>query len=314
MDLPDNNVELLKDTSRKAVNDLMAKLGFTYTPIARDYALESRVREIVDKWDVKDLIHPYIPLGILAATVCYGYTMNKDTQAQIALFVALFLALDTPSIMESTAAVHVHKQLCSSVPNKHDVMGHFLDCTRGMSEYFLPFASTSILTSVLQFVNGCYLEQNAQEWVAQGPNPLSFIDYQRNLTGIAEAHAYFIWPKENFPELTDYVQAIPDSSDICLFQCYVNDILSYYKEELNGETGNYIDERAASTGKTTSEVLSDIVDETTVVVERIRRILGEGASREAWEVFMHGNILYHIGTPRYRLQDVIDCEYLSFES
>lgn len=88
-----------------------------------------------------------------------------------------------------------------------------------------------------------------------------------------------------------------------------SDIFSFYKEELAGETGNYIGDRATVCGKSTSETLHELVGETVDIVERIRSILGEGEARNAWENFAKGYVTFHVYSPRYRLHEVLGDKY-----
>lgn len=93
-----------------------------------------------------------------------------------------------------------------------------------------------------------------------------------------------------------------------------SDILSFYKEELAGEKGNYMGDRAITTGKPTLETIRDVIDETIIITERIRKILGEGPAREAWESFAKGWISYHTSSARYRLRELIECQYITIDT
>lgn len=85
-----------------------------------------------------------------------------------------------------------------------------------------------------------------------------------------------------------------------------SDILSFYKEELAGETENYIKARAIATGKTAQQTLYDVVDETVATARRIREALGEGKVRDVWDGFEAGFVSFHIENPRYRLKEILD--------
>lgn len=89
-----------------------------------------------------------------------------------------------------------------------------------------------------------------------------------------------------------------------------SDIMSFYKEELAGDQGTYILDRACATGKTHVEALYEVVKDTVEIVKRVRRILGEGSARDTWDTFVPVYIAFHASTPKYRLREIVDVEYL----
>ena len=95
-----------------------------------------------------------------------------------------------------------------------------------------------------------------------------------------------------------------------LTQLCPSDILSFYKEEMDGEEDNYIHERALASGSSTSGALQEVIDETVAAVKRVRGILGDGPGRAAWENFAAGYIRVHTDNPRYRLKDILGNEYI----
>lgn len=86
------------------------------------------------------------------------------------------------------------------------------------------------------------------------------------------------------------------SDSIC-----ASDILSFYKEEIAGETNNFVHDRVRVTGKNTKAVLLDILDEAVNAVVRARMILKGGKEKETWERFLAGYVAFHFTSPRYQL-------------
>ncbi|KZT12294.1 terpenoid synthase [Laetiporus sulphureus 93-53] len=306
-----SNSKSIASVSRQAVIDLLERLQLSVPQYTRDFELEHRVKDTIRSWGpaFESLLRPYLPPAMILTLTCYDHIKNVDTKVQIALFSTLVIAMDDPSVFNASSSRDFHRRLCAgSVQGQPDVLGKLTSNLAGMWEHFPPFAASSIFTAALQFVNGCILEQNAVKGAVVDSDALPFITYRRNMSGLAEAFAYFIWEEAEFPDDVDkYMQAIPD---ICWYQNHVNDVLSFYKEELAGETGNYMSDRAIATGKTTLETLQEVIDETVVIVERIRKILGEGKVRDAWEAFARGWIAFHTSSPRYRLRELIPCHYI----
>ena len=88
-----------------------------------------------------------------------------------------------------------------------------------------------------------------------------------------------------------------------------SDILSFYKEEQDGEVTSYIHARAHVTGKSLITTLQEVIDEVVAAAKRVRRTLGNSKARKAWDSFERGYIGFHIGDPRYRLQDIFGAHW-----
>ena len=89
-----------------------------------------------------------------------------------------------------------------------------------------------------------------------------------------------------------------------------SDILSFYKEELAGEKISYIRDRASLTGKTVSQALQEVIDETVTASERVCLILEEGDAWDAWDAFVMGYNLFHMMNPCYRLEEIVSLRAL----
>lgn len=87
--------------------------------------------------------------------------------------------------------------------------------------------------------------------------------------------------------------------------------MSCYKEELEGDTDNYIYARAEVTGKSVSETLRTVIDEWFAARGRIRQTLPSGPARAAWDSFEAGFVSLHLVLPRYRVQELVGGEYLA---
>ncbi|KAJ7918942.1 hypothetical protein B0H13DRAFT_1868925 [Mycena leptocephala] len=99
-----------------------------------------------------------------------------------------------------------------------------------------------------------------------------------------------IFPKQTHPDISAFIQVLPDIDE---FSCLANDILSFYKEELAGETTNYIHSRAKTTLKHPKRVL----------VEMVREV-GDLHALAAWKSFEDGFIAFHLSMKRYKLSEL----------
>ena len=86
-----------------------------------------------------------------------------------------------------------------------------------------------------------------------------------------------------------------------------SDIASFYKEQLAGETGTYVQDRAVATGASTQEVLQVIAGEVVVAVRDAENRLQGAREKSAWTSFVTGYIRFHTSCRRYRLNELQLC-------
>ncbi|GBE86169.1 predicted protein [Sparassis crispa] len=273
--------QLLLNLCRQAIGDFLDRIRFTATPYPHDPELVSRVYDIVRTWDAAASLHPHVLTAIGGTITAYGHITNIDTKVQIVLFTTIILALDDPVILDSTPSREFHRMFSAGAAESggSDLLGELRRLLPRMWDHYSRFAASAIVTSALDFMNVTILENETKEMTLSSDGA-PFLVYRRTKTATAEAYAHFIWEKARFPEVGIYIQAVPD---VMVYVNCVNDILSFYKEELAGETGNYIGDRSAIEGRPALDTLRELIDETVAASERIRHILGEGEARDAWE-------------------------------
>ena len=85
------------------------------------------------------------------------------------------------------------------------------------------------------------------------------------------------------------------------YECnHLSDILSFYKEELAGETNNYVHLRAAAERLSPLEVLHRLTGEVEDTAKRIREIIGADRElAEIWEMYLQVRRSYRVSMARY---------------
>jgi len=102
--------------------------------------------------------------------------------------------------------------------------------------------------------------------------------------------------------LETYIQALPA---IMVFANMTNDVLSFYKEELDGENINYVSRAAYARGVSKVTVLQTVADETISADRRACKLLdSDKQTREAYAKFREGFTLFHVASKRYRLNEL----------
>ncbi|KAI0106224.1 isoprenoid synthase domain-containing protein [Nemania sp. FL0031] len=187
-------------------------------------------------------------------------------------------------------------------PQPSSPPARFAEALQAMSTYFQPLAVNFIVLSSLQFVNATLLERCGEFHGLQHCREASgWPDYVRDRTGVSEAYAYFIFPRDQCSDIGAYIQGIPG-----MMTCinYVNDVLSFHKETLAGETDNYINTRAACEQRDPLAVLETVVTETIAATSHVVGLLSTRSDpvyASKWKEFLNGYIFFHITTRRYKL-------------
>ncbi|KAG6909551.1 hypothetical protein DXG01_016799 [Tephrocybe rancida] len=171
------------------------------------------------------------------------------------------------------------------------VLEKFRDNLRNMYHLWDKISANCITSSAMEFISGCLLEGlQASSKIEISTSAQSWPYFLREKAGAAAAYAFMIFPQDASYNITDYIQVI---GDITIYINLVNDVLSFYKEEIADETGNYVHNRAFADGKTVNETLHDISREAVAAYGRVCNVLQvqSPASHELWKTFVHGYTL-----------------------
>ena len=86
----------------------------------------------------------------------------------------------------------------------------------------------------------------------------------------------------------------------------VNDILSFYKEELAGEDDNYVHMRAGLSGNGTIATLEEICEETLTEISNITATLShDPEAAEVFDCYIRDYLRFHFSTTRYKLEELM---------
>jgi hypothetical protein len=87
---------------------------------------------------------------------------------------------------------------------------------------------------------------------------------------------------------------------------FSSDILSFYKEEIEGETTNYLSRVAASRALTKQDVLHEIIEKTVQAHHNILNCLRPHAEAcDAYVRFLTGYFKFHVALKRYKMEEIM---------
>ncbi|TFK95960.1 isoprenoid synthase domain-containing protein [Pterulicium gracile] len=237
---------------------------------------------------VGDKMYPHHPVAVKVYTAIYS---------------ALAAIIDDQTNTMREDVEEFHQRFFANLPQKNPFLALFAATLHQTQEHYDPIIARFILLSSLHYINISLLETRTEYRgmpAKQGGERWAY--YFRDKEGICEAYAYFCFPKATCPDISVFLQAIPE---MCIPINYINDLFSFYKEEAAGEDTNYIHQRAKYHQKTVADVMQEMTDETIACHERVLLILqGHDGYLDAWLGYVAGFITFHKSCSRYRLKEI----------
>ncbi|KAF7800041.1 hypothetical protein EIP86_011284 [Pleurotus ostreatoroseus] len=171
-----------------------------------------------------------------------------------------------------------------------------------MWRYFDPAAANAIAVGFYEFIIGTSMEADVRN-MHLSPSAPDFPGFVRIKSGAPAQYAHWLFYSPTRQSPNDYIQAIPD---FLVIINHVNDILSFYKEELAGEEDNLVHMRARTLGKSVLATLAELCAETEERINRVSKTLAPAPETQAvFKGFMVRYIHFHTSTTRYRLQELL---------
>ncbi|KAF5354386.1 hypothetical protein D9758_010798 [Tetrapyrgos nigripes] len=230
-----------------------------------------------------------------------------ECQLQIAKFTWYMIYIDDLASTMLPALQNYQRKSLAGIPDEDPVFRAFSEHLSDMYQFWDAIPANCINCATLEFINGCILEALEEfQNLKLSPVSSSWPYFLRTKTGVASAYAFMIFVKSAHTNLTDFTQAIPD---IARFIDLTNDVLSLYKEELAGETANYIHNCAAVQQKDVVQVLQDVSLEALSCYHRVSSFLKLQENEkglQAWETFVNGYVGFHLSQERYRLRELLE--------
>ena len=248
-------------------------------------ALEQDLYTYIDAWqldsqqlDPRRISAMVVPSAAMGDMSYHGH--DYRTKFLISLFTFFMIYIDDLSGRNPTPFAVFQQYYATSRSQLDPVLDHFVACLRAMWTFYDTFTANAIVSSALEFVNGCYLESLTMN-MKLNPNAERYPYFLRSKTGVAQAYAMMIFPLSAHLSPLEYIQAAPS---ISFWIDITNDILSFHKEELAQEEGNYIHLRATIERKNPAQIHYDLVKEALRTSASIESTLS-GNALNAWLTF-----------------------------
>ncbi|KAG2142345.1 isoprenoid synthase domain-containing protein [Suillus clintonianus] len=292
---------------RHAIADFLQHCGLQYTPTTIDEELYNKCcQDAINRGfpmsDEDYSLRPYMVIGVTMSSIAYGHLTNPATRMWLCHFTAAGICVDDTMKRQQDMEnlYRFNERFATCQPQGDAVLNTWDEILRETPRHFSPLVSGFITTSTLDFISGLLLEYETQGMKISRDAPM-YPEYTRLLSGLAHGFAYFVFPPT--VPLLDYVQCIPD---LMFFLNHANDILSYYKEEIEGDSTNYVSLLAASRGLTKHEALCRLIEKTVLAHHNIVKCLKpHPEAYEAYASVCHGYIKFHTALKRYMVKEIM---------
>ncbi|KAF5345287.1 hypothetical protein D9758_008417 [Tetrapyrgos nigripes] len=230
---------------------------------------------------------------------CSYVNHTFDAKLQFGLYSWSVILIDDLSKRMPSAITEFQQRILLNQPQVDPALDRFPQILNNLYLHWDPVCANMMVCSAYDFIVGTILEDRR---MVPHQAAIHWPKFLRLKSGVANAYALATFPKDRHPDLSVYVQALPDMSD---FINFVNDILSFYKEDLTGDDMNYVGFSARLSGKTSLQVVSELIEE---VVQSHRRIVDILADQPEtlkwWLTFEQGYIAWHLSSCRYKLSEI----------
>ncbi|KAI0755151.1 isoprenoid synthase domain-containing protein [Daedaleopsis nitida] len=294
--VPDPHAE-----TKEIIREFLARVAYKSPKSPPDPALRKKLASELASWPA-DIDHSLIA-KILDGCCVYVETTYGHTTAEHRYFIALYTAClmyvddlgerDLDSVMRFTGRFAKGEEQPDSV----------LNCLAGLlrrtHELWTQYGADAIIAGTLDAVTAMYIEYTTQDMVVK-PSATRFPYYLRTRAGIGPPFIHFVFMQSWRATPESYLQLIPYMEHWTL-----GTNLSFYKEELAGETNNYVHLRAGAEQTSAPHVLRQLVNEVLDTGAIMNILTTEDPELfQLWQTYFHGYLEFSLKAKRYRLAEL----------
>ncbi|KAG2124812.1 isoprenoid synthase domain-containing protein, partial [Suillus clintonianus] len=288
---------------RQSIAEFLQRCGLQYKNVSIDEAWYSECcQEAINRGYLMDLILPHMAAGVAIMSNTYNHLPDHATKMWMCLFTSVLTYID--DMMDRADDLgdvyRFNERFVNCQPQGHPALNALDGLLREAPCYYSSPVSNLIVASSLNFMSSILLDNETKDMLIS-PQAPSYPWYCRLLSGLADAYGLCIFPS-TLP-LREYVQCMPD---VTIVINHTNDILSYYKEVIKGNTTNYLSLMAASRALTKEDALRELIEKTVQAHHNVLELLRPCAEAyDAYVSFFDGYVKFHATVKRYKLEEIM---------
>ncbi|KXN91883.1 Trichodiene synthase [Leucoagaricus sp. SymC.cos] len=250
-------------------------------------------------FDLNLLARP-LDVGIVVAHTSYSHLENYSTRVFIAVWTGLMTHIDDYYEVYADGLKEFTSRFIRQEPQKYKVLDQVVEMTREFGDHWDTIGANLVLTAEFDYLTSAIIDSAIEGMEVKTSMAPDFAGFTRSMSGISRAYCCQVFP----PNLSvkDWIQVTPD---FLYYINHTNDLFSFYKEELDRESLNFVSMHAKAKGITKIETLRQLADNAAECYRRGTELLQScPEALKAFRNFCVGYIGFHALSPRYKLDQL----------
>ncbi|KAJ8472883.1 hypothetical protein ONZ51_g8216 [Trametes cubensis] len=285
------------------VTDFLQRSDFRAVQSPRDVDLREKLSVDVNNWGVDinpSMLEKMVETSCSYAETAFGHT-SFEHRYYIALYTACMLYGEDLGEHDPDAVTQFARRLVRGDKQVSPIFDCLADLLKQAHLYWSDVGADAIITGTVDALTATAIEF-ATTGTPVAPSALRYPYYLRTRAGGGPQYTHFMFMRSWREKADSYLQILPEIEHWTLG---TNDILSFYKEELAGETSNYVHLRADAESISPWDVLRHLTEEVLDTARRIDDITASDPELYAlWNRYLQCYLEFSVRTPRYRLREL----------
>ncbi|KAI0643127.1 terpenoid synthase [Trametes meyenii] len=292
-----------REMIKHLIVDFLSRSDFRATECPPDIQLRQKLATEIQPWAAQ--VNPRMLDKMLDTSCAYAETAFGHTSFEhryyIAIYTACMLYGEDLGEHDPEAVTQFARRLVRGQKQLSPIFDRLAELLQQAHLYWSDVGADAIITGTVDALTATAIEfATTGTRVAQ--SALRYPYYLRTRAGGGPQYTHFIFMRSWREKADSYLQILPEIEHWTLG---TNDIISFYKEELAGETSNYVHLRADAEGISHWEVLRDLTEEVLDTARRIDEITAKDPELCAlWNRYLQCYLEFSVRTPRYRLAEL----------
>jgi len=249
---------------------------------------------------------PYVKLGSIITTGMYPNVTDQATRVFMTAYTSVATIIDDTFADKPGPINEFNYRFVRGLPQECSALETFARFLRSFREHWNPVMADMLLQSSMTFITSIALENGMKDAKLPTSNNVELARSLRDMSGVSALYCLWMFSPDTSPEMF-----MAGLSPMCRFVNIANDVLSFYKEELAGETSNYISLCARTNNTSQLEAFKKTVDDALDIYRDIEKLAEKypsvyGPQLANWSGYFH----YHLTVPRYRLVELLELDSL----